>query len=126
MRSLAQAFPQLPEPVRGAGSPHPLRRYLAFLAVAICWRVCALGVATAAAQSGYAPPLAAVAAILVVGAVTALWRRRSLSGQIWRWAVLSSAVAWLGPAWSSQYGHLVALVLLLAVLSAVRVTRRAR
>lgn len=125
-RHIAQAFPQLEEPVRAFGVRHPFRWYLARLAISVCWRVCAVGVAIFVAQSGYAPPLAAVAVILVLGTVARLWRRQGLLGQAWRWGVLSVALAWIGPVWSSEYGHIVAFALIAAGVTGILSTPRPR
>ncbi len=124
-RLTIQAFPQLAER-RDVYSHHPMASYLGRVALGICWRTSLVGAAILVAQSGYAPPLAAVAVLLLLGSVAGLWLRPGSLGQAWRWAALSLALAWIGPIWSSEYGHLVATVLVLAAVTPWLATRYPR
>jgi hypothetical protein len=72
------------------------------------------------------PPLAAVGVLLVLGSVAGLWRRPGGLGQVFRWVSLSMGAAWIGPVWASEYGHIVAIAVILAVISPWVATRRPR
>jgi len=125
-RPMAQAFPQLPERTRVGTALHPWLRYGGRVALGICWRVCLVGIAILVAQSGYAPPLLLVGVLLVLGTVAGLWRLQGALGQAWRWSALSAGVAWIGPVWGSQYGHLVATVFIIAAVASSLAAGRPR
>lgn len=125
-RPMAQAFPQLVERSLDSRDSHPAISYLTRLCFGICWRTLLVGTAILMAQSGYAPPLPAVGVLLLLGSVAGLWRRPGPLGQVWRWVALSAAVAWVGPHWSSEYAHLVALALILATVASWRSNGRPR
>jgi hypothetical protein len=123
-RPVAQAFPQLTRASRDLPEFLPgWARYAGRAAFGFCWRTSMVGAAILVAQSHYTPPMLLVLVVFLLGTAAGLWRLHTRLGEVWRWAAVSAGVAWLGPFWADQYAHLVAAVLLIALLAAALATR---